>query len=144
MHGHVGNALITLCASFSLMNVAEMQTDGTSGFITEAKDSRAHLDKTTVRNIHSARYAPCNTEWKIKVPPRELQSSLADFIIFVHLLFHILYQSLRNVLIYVSASRADCIELDAYRADTIKFSIWERKRGNCSATSPLRRFATAN
>lgn len=58
MHGHVGNALITLCASFSLMNVAEMQTDGTSGFITEAKDSRAHLDKTTVRNIHFLRDTP--------------------------------------------------------------------------------------
>jgi len=56
---------------------------------------------------------------------------------------YLIYQLLHNVLIYPSASRVNCIKLDAYRADTIKF-IRERKRRNYSAISPLCRFANAN
>lgn len=66
--GHVGNALITLCASFSLMNVSG--TDGTTGFIDEAKDSRARA-RARARPpsvIFILVVRPSRTRRKIKVP----------------------------------------------------------------------------
>jgi len=77
--GHVGDALITLCASFSLVNVAgTTRTDEATADLRRRRKILARARSTgklRAHNIHSSggSTSPCGTRRKIKVLPRRLQ-----------------------------------------------------------------------